>query len=101
MRTLITTLLITITYLILIIGCDEKNIATVKTETNRIVDSIARAPRYDIAVIDGCEYIVSFGHWGGEYIYSHKGNCKNPIHQTRVDTVYLDLETFPDHSKIR
>jgi hypothetical protein len=41
---------------------------------------------------DGCEY-VRFGRgdhaWG-----AHKGNCKNPIHNNKLDTVYINKKTF-------
>lgn len=31
---------------------------------------------YNVVVLDGCQYIC--GSSGG---FTHKGNCKNPIHQ--------------------
>ena len=43
----------------------------------------------EITVGDSCEYI------SGHYIFSHKGNCKNPIHYqnkvTVIDTVEYQL----------
>ena len=41
------------------------------------VDSLSNTD-YSIYIIDSCEYIIFYGGsstWG-----SHKGNCKNPIH---------------------
>jgi len=41
--------------------------------------SASYSQQYRIYTLEGCEYIVvSYGseRWG-----SHKGNCKNPIHQ--------------------
>ena len=33
----------------------------------------------EIVVIDSCEYL--YGEWGYATVLTHKGNCKNPIHQ--------------------
>ena len=35
--------------------------------------------KYEVAMIDGCEYIVSYGYCGLP-TYAHKGNCTNSIH---------------------
>ena len=35
---------------------------------------------YKVYTLEGCEYVVS--GWGNSRWGSHKGNCKNPIHQT-------------------
>lgn len=53
-------------------------------QSSHVLDSNSRYyPRhYEIYTLDGCEYIkVGIGNncWG-----SHKGNCKNPIHQHSV-----------------
>jgi hypothetical protein len=34
---------------------------------------------YDEVIINGCEYLVTYGYNGGQSL-THKGNCKNPIH---------------------
>lgn len=37
--------------------------------------------RYQVYTLEGCEYLVvdcGSSKWG-----THKGNCKNPIHQTK------------------
>lgn len=46
--------------------------------------SIDSGKGYTIKTIDGCEYIeVAYGtgRTDGYYSLTHKGNCKNPIHQ--------------------
>lgn len=43
---------------------------------------------YELLVIDSCEYLV-YGRWndGNQHsdkqVLTHKGNCKNPIHQCK------------------
>lgn len=59
-----------------------------KTITTKIVEagaspSASPQPNYpygieDVTTIEGCEYFVQ--HVGSTFVYSHKGNCKNPIH---------------------
>ena len=29
-------------------------------------------------VVDGCQYL--YGPWGNATVFTHKGNCHNPIH---------------------
>lgn len=39
---------------------------------------------YTVKTIDGCEYVEVSSMIGSQYGYyslTHKGNCKNPIHQ--------------------
>ena len=33
----------------------------------------------EIVIVDNCEYL--YGPWGNATVLTHKGNCKNPIHQ--------------------
>jgi hypothetical protein len=33
-----------------------------------------------ITLIDGCEYL-EFSTYGGNLVWTHKGNCKNPEHR--------------------
>jgi hypothetical protein len=71
---------------ILLIGiysCDEPPTPKqLEAETNRTElnnDSRLPSQNYRIYTLEGCEYIlvgVGNNRWG-----SHKGNCKNPIHQ--------------------
>ena len=35
--------------------------------------------KYNVTMIDGCEYITSYGYYGLPS-YAHKGNCTNSIH---------------------
>ena len=36
---------------------------------------------YKIIIIDGCEYIYKrYDNFSGIPVLTHKGNCKNPIH---------------------
>lgn len=35
---------------------------------------------YLIETIDECEYIKKYEGYNRGYSFSHKGNCKNPIH---------------------
>lgn len=43
---------------------------------------------YSIIKVDGCEYIKG---WGGTYhggpFLTHKGNCSNPIHIYKTDSL--------------
>ena len=64
-----------LTIMTLMVGCSgrekQKEVHTYN------VDSLPNTD-YSIYVIDSCEYIVFYSGsstWG-----SHKGNCKNPIH---------------------
>lgn len=47
----------------------------------------ATANRYEIVVIEECQYIVVENGYRGmnnySYAITHKGNCTNPIHETR------------------
>ena len=39
----------------------------------------------DIVIIDDCQYLKS-ATYGLFYVYSHKGNCNNPIHRNEKDS---------------
>lgn len=64
-------------------GCSlNKNSATEQIETNKIKENKEKFLLQDtmLIVLDDCEYIT----WTGshrEIGLTHKGNCKNPIHQ--------------------
>jgi hypothetical protein len=52
---------------------------------------------YKVYTLEGCEYIVvgySQLRWG-----SHKGNCKNPIHSKKSDTLSLQENYVPGPEK--
>jgi len=62
-------------------GCDDGRHAPKAPQSKRLeLDSTSRYydQNYKIYTLEGCEYVVvGYGNqrWG-----SHKGNCKNPIH---------------------
>lgn len=49
--------------------------------------------------IDGCEYIGSVSY-GSADILTHKGNCKNPIHNSIHLSSYQFQITDPDHASL-
>jgi len=55
-------------------GCIESNIEKQKTSYNLGNGN----PPIEIVTIESCEYI--YGPWGNATVLTHKGNCKNPIH---------------------
>lgn len=66
------------------VGCSdrhERNIGIDSIDANE--KDIIEGVHYSIIVIDGCEYIFGKddGGYNGGYFLSHKGNCKNKIHQ--------------------
>jgi len=70
--------LFTIVFLAMLSGlvsCSERNVD--KKTTNYVV-SQGNNP-LEIVIIDSCEYL--YGPWGNATVLTHKGNCKNPIHQ--------------------
>lgn len=47
---------------------------------------------YSIEIIDGCEYIKRYEGYNQGYTFSHKGDCKNPIHYNIIhDTIYVPI----------
>lgn len=58
---------------VILISCESKNVTTSSTST-----MIKGIPIY-IYIIDSCEYIGYFEGSGNDF-FTHKGNCKNPIH---------------------
>jgi hypothetical protein len=57
-----------------LISCTERNVNIQKTEY-----VIWDEHKLYIVVVDSCEYL--YGPWGNASVLTHKGNCKNPIHQ--------------------
>lgn len=39
----------------------------------------------NVIVVEGCEYFVIAAY--GSYTYLHKGNCSNPIHYCKCDSI--------------
>jgi len=58
-------------YVLLMVGCAMKPIYPYKSEDDP-------AFWYRIIRIDGCEYIRA------SYVFGHKGNCDNPMHQYNI-----------------
>lgn len=57
---------------LLFIGCSDENF---KANLN----AKAKSEKVTTVIKDGCEYIA-FYTYGGNVGFTHKGNCKNPIH---------------------
>ena len=56
-----------------------------------------REPRpFTVITIDGCEYIQYSwpGYFSMEYSITHKGDCKNPIHNYHRDTLTVGDTTY-------
>lgn len=68
MKTLLFALIIALT--ILVVGCKTQN-------ANGTFTPNSIPP---VVVIEGCEYFECATYGIGAYVYTHKGNCKNPIH---------------------
>ena len=67
--------IISLCIMTLMVGCSSRE--KQKEVHTYNVDSLSNTD-YSIYIIDSCEYIIFYGGsstWG-----SHKGNCKNPIH---------------------
>lgn len=58
-----------------LISCKEPNVQ--KTRTTYQIGTELNP--IEIVVVDSCEYL--YGPWGNATVLTHKGNCKNPIHQ--------------------
>ena len=74
-------ILISITFLIA--SCNE-NLGPKAPDSKRMeLDSKSKYcdQNYRVYTLEGCEYIV--GGSGNTQWGSHKGNCKNPIHETK------------------
>jgi hypothetical protein len=60
-------------------SCTQKEGNSIKGDTN-----------YSVVIIDGCEYLRKYEGYHSGYSFSHKGNCKNPIHYKVIyDTVHV------------
>ncbi len=74
------TILITIFALIFFSSCKENRGTKAPNSKRMELDSTSQYydQNYKVYTLEGCEYIVvGYGNtrWG-----SHKGNCKNPVH---------------------
>jgi len=72
-------------------GVEVEYAASTPTQT---VYGLEYGVRYRIVVIDGCEYIFGWdnGAYNGGYFLSHKGDCRNPLHQKHIQTVIDTVE---------
>jgi len=66
---------------ILCLAAVSCNVPT-KDATNRIDIGDTEVYTY---TIDGCEYIGDLNGDGRDNYITHKGNCKNPIHDTQTN----------------
>jgi hypothetical protein len=85
MKATFLTLFLTLLFLPIIINsCNDERETQKAPKSKRLeLDSTSRYydQNYKVYTLEGCEYIaVGYGkdRWG-----SHKGNCKNPIHNTQ------------------
>ena len=60
-----------------LISCNTPETSVPQTKTTYKVGE--HFTPVEIVVIDSCEYL--YGEWGYATVLTHKGNCKNPIHQ--------------------
>lgn len=61
--------------------CNRNVVDTVKTKEFPEDERFNRP----IITIEGCQYLDNRNFYGS--IYTHKGNCKNPIHKCKCDTI--------------
>lgn len=40
---------------------------------------------YRTIEIDGCEYLFKYNGYNSGESFTHKGNCKNPIHDCKIN----------------
>ena len=53
-------------------------------------NAVTGGTTYSTEIIDGCEYLKRYEGYNSGYSFSHKGNCKNPIHYKVIhDTIYV------------
>ena len=91
LSTVVLLIIVSMIFMTLISGCDinerfkkkpEPNTVSQPVEIKQLGTSVEQYDRYyQIYTLEGCEYIVvspgnSHFTWG-----THKGNCKNPIHE--------------------
>ena len=48
---------------------------------------------FEVTKIGECEYII--GRFGDHYLFSHKGDCKNPIHAPIAMYENIPFDTIP------
>lgn len=56
-------------------------------------NAVTGETEYSTIIIDNCEYLKKYEGYQRGYSFSHKGNCKNPIHYKIIhDTIYYKLQ---------
>jgi hypothetical protein len=81
-KTLLKIMILTSLSIFMLTSCVEGVTVSTKPDSNRTeLDNTSEYydQHYKVYTFEGCEYIVinsGSSRWG-----SHKGNCKNPIHQ--------------------
>lgn len=56
-------------------------------------NAITGETEYTTIIIDNCEYLKKYEGYQCGYTFSHKGNCKNPIHYQIIhDTIYYKIQ---------
>ena len=67
-----------------IIGCSERRESKVGINVGDNPINI----NFQVIKMDGCEYVY-YGMGTNYGLFTHKGNCNNPIHKVKTDTVYI------------
>lgn len=62
--------------LMVLASCDETNVE--KVDSNYI---LGEHPPMEIVTINSCQYL--YGDWGYQTVFTHKGDCNNPIHKQK------------------
>lgn len=64
-------------------SCEERKVnkAPLSKQMELDKNSVYSDQNYKVFTLEGCEYIVS--GYGNQRWGSHKGNCKNPIHNEK------------------
>ena len=71
--------ILSIIFLIIFCSCtnnqSNENSTTITTQADGVGE-------LTVVKIDGCEYFQNYTR-DGHYVYTHKGNCTNPIHKCK------------------
>lgn len=58
-----------------------------------IIENAVRQDRDEVIQIGECEYVIA--HFGEGYLFSHKGDCVNPIHAPIAVYNNIPFDTIP------
>lgn len=72
-----------------LVSCDKTNVG--KVSSNYI---LGEHPPMEIVTINSCQYL--YGDWGNQTVFTHKGDCNNPIHK-RQETITPPIDTVEKH----